>query len=119
MLGSSLPCLVRLIFLTFLKSPCSSPRYHFPATMTRSLESMRSTSGRVTLQGVGGAVRKMREEAKLSVREVARRLKMNHGTYSKYETSARPLSLAFIERCADAIKVSRETAVLRCIRHAY
>jgi transcriptional regulator with XRE-family HTH domain len=71
------------------------------------------------LTNSGGILRQAREEAGLSLRELAERLSWNQGTLSKYENGQTGLSLEILEEIADAIGCSREQLAVRCLRERY
>jgi len=71
------------------------------------------------IDGVGEVVRGLRQEAELSLEELADRLGWDKGRLSRYETNRRALSLPVIEAIAHALGKAPEYLVLRCLQHRY
>src|SRR5687768_10898334 len=71
------------------------------------------------LKGSGQVLRQVRDEAGVSLRELAERLGWSQGTLSKYETNQLGVSLEIVDQIADAIGCSREELALRCLKERY
>ena len=71
------------------------------------------------LNGAGCAIRKLRADAGLSLRELAKRLGWDRGRLSKYETDERALSLPVIEELAEGLDKPPLVVVLRCLEYVY
>ena len=71
------------------------------------------------MNGSGHVLRQMRDEAGVSLRELAEKLDWNQGTLSKYENNQLGLSLEVAEQIADALGCSREELAVRCLQARY
>ena len=64
-------------------------------------------------------IRTLRQQAGLSLEEMARRIGWDKGRLSKYENSRLGLSLPVIEDIAKALGERPEVVVLRCLKERY
>lgn len=67
----------------------------------------------------GKVIRRLRSEANLSLRELARDLGWNPGTLSKYETGRTGLSTKVIEKIAPCLNTKPEVICLLCLKLRY
>jgi transcriptional regulator with XRE-family HTH domain len=75
--------------------------------------------GRLKLRGVGKVIQELREEANLSQQELANTIRCDKTQLSKYENDRLALSLAAIDRIAQAVNLPVEAVVLRCFKHLF
>jgi transcriptional regulator with XRE-family HTH domain len=64
-------------------------------------------------------IRRLREEAGVSLGTLARRLKWDKGRLSKYENNHLALSLPTIDKIASALGIPPEVIVLECLMERY
>src|SRR5437763_506285 len=73
----------------------------------------------VRIGEVGEILRMAREDAGLSLQNVADRLGCNRATVSKYESNKIAVSLDIVESIADAVGCPKDQLVLQCLQQRY
>ena len=73
----------------------------------------------VKIAGAGSVIRRARETAGLSQRELAQRIKMPVSTLCRYESGERAIALEVVGRIAAGCGHPEEALVLECIRAMY
>lgn len=73
----------------------------------------------VTIESAGDAIRSLREQANLTLQELADRVGWDKGRLSKYENNYRALSLPVIEAIAAALKLPAPVVVFHCLKRRY
>ena len=71
------------------------------------------------IESAGEAVRALREQAGLSLRELAERLGWDKGRLSKYENNQLAMSLPVIEQIAEGLGRAPLVVLLHCLKHRY
>lgn len=71
------------------------------------------------LTNCGDALREIRQEAGLSLGDLAELLQWNKGRLSKYETGRLPLSVDVIEQIATTLHLRPEAVILKCVQCQY
>ncbi len=69
--------------------------------------------------GIGQVLRELREDAGLSIRELAEQLGWNQGTLSRYETNQSGVSFDVLDEIADELHCAREALAIRCLMERY
>ena len=80
---------------------------------------IRSRERELTIDSAGQAIRSLREQAGLSLQDLAERLDWDKGRLSKYENNHLALSLPVIEEIASAFDKPPPSLVFACLQHRY
>ena len=76
-------------------------------------------SREVTIPAAGDAIRALREEAGLSLQELADRVGWDKGRLSKYENNHLALALPAIDTIARGLDLAPAVVVYNCLKHRY
>lgn len=71
------------------------------------------------VDSAGEAVRTLREQAGLSLRDLAERTGWDKGRLSKYENNQLAMSLPVLDRIAQGLGMAPLVVLLHCLRHRY
>jgi transcriptional regulator with XRE-family HTH domain len=71
------------------------------------------------LHKAGSVIRELREEAGLSLSDLAQKMGWDKGRLSKYENDGLGLSAQTIEKIATALNFNPEVLLLKCLQHKY
>lgn len=78
-----------------------------------------TAEAKLKIDSAGGAVRALREQAGLSLQELAERVGWDKGRLSKYENNHLGLSLSALDELAAGLGVPSTTLLIDCLKHRY